>query len=91
MRSNVLDLLIAIGKAKAVNGNIIDLIEKWTAANDVDLNQLGRRARRSFHNRLQAAALALAQSIERGCAIVGEAPTKDLDFTKPPSFEQEKI
>jgi hypothetical protein len=85
MKSDVLDLLIAIATAKARNENVVDLIEKWATAHNLDLDPLGRRARRSFSNRLEAAAVAIAAAIARGASIVSEAPVKELgDFSKRP-------
>jgi hypothetical protein len=75
MQSDVLNLLTTIATAKARNENIVGLIEAWAADHDLDLAQLGRRARRSFSNRLEAAAVALSQTIARAANVVSEAPS----------------
>jgi hypothetical protein len=83
MKSEILDLLTSVATAKARGEMTIHIIENWARDHDVDLNVLGRRARRSFSNRLEAAAVSMAQTIARAANVISEAPSakelEDLD------------
>ena len=72
--SEVFELLQSIAIAKTRGEMVADVVEKWAADHQIDLELLGRRARRSFVNRLEAAAMSMAAALARAASVVAEAP-----------------
>jgi hypothetical protein len=80
MENDVLNLLTAIGVAKAKGEPVAEVVERYAADNNLNLEAMGRRARRSVVNRVEAAAMTVPQAIARASAVLGETPKQNEDF-----------
>jgi hypothetical protein len=80
MNGEIFDLLTSIAAAKSRGETVAEIVERWASDHQIDLDQLGRRARRSFCNRIEAAALSTAAAVARAAQVISEAPRNEENW-----------